>query len=247
MRKFRNILLTVLVIVSSVTAYGATYTLTSANYPINVNGQKLAVEPLNMNGTTYLPLRSISDAVGVPISWNDASKSVEINTVDIEALKKACVTIYAGEPNTMGEQGSGVYADYDKVLTAQHIIDGAKRFGTMEEEYSSLISQDKILDVAVLKPASEKKPVKIGDSDEVGFGDRVIVVSSPGNREDTVSYATVQTPANGEMVLWGDGVGKGSSGGGVFTLSGELIGIVTAGDDGRLFMATPINDIRKAL
>jgi hypothetical protein len=68
LKKIRIILLTFLVIASTVTAYGATYQLVSANYPINVNGSKLSVQPLNLNGTTYLPLRSISEAVGVPIN-----------------------------------------------------------------------------------------------------------------------------------------------------------------------------------
>lgn len=246
MRKIRYKLLIVLIILSSATAYGASYTLTSANYPINVNGQKLAVEPLNMNGTTYLPLRSISEAVGVPIAWDNAKRSVEINTVDVEKLKQACVMIYADD-GKMQSQGSGVYVDYDEILTANHVVDKMSNFKTLSGTQLSILKTDKNVDAAVLKSQVQVKPVKIGDSDEVKVGDKVIIISSPKGKFNTVLYANVEEPVYSGMVLWCDAT-KGSSGGAVFNLNGELIGIIISGSGtDKACLAKPINDIRKAL
>jgi serine protease Do len=199
-----------------------------------------------MNGNTYLSVRAVSEALGVDIGWDDASKSVEIKTVDVEELKKACVMIITTKGDKM-TQGSGVYVDYDQVLTAQHVIDGASRFGTLKEEFSSVINQNEKVDAALLKPKSEIKPVKIGDSDEVKAGDNVIVVSSPGSQENTVTYAKVyEDTVADEILIPSAGLGAGSSGGAVFNMDGELIGIVCSMADKWCFVR-PINDIRKAL
>ncbi len=42
---------------------------------------------------------------------------MEVSTVDIEALKKACVMIYADDGKTQS-QGSAVAVDYNQYLTA---------------------------------------------------------------------------------------------------------------------------------
>lgn len=246
MKKLSSFLLTVLIIASTVTAYGATYTLTSASYPINVNGQKLAVEPLNYNGTTYLPLRSISEAVGVPIEWDGGKKSVEINTVDVEKLKEACVMIEA-YGDGMISQGSAVCWDYGEYLTAYHVIDEDRTMITDSVDAAYNIERfDSALDVAVLRARSEVKPVKIGDSDEVKVGDRVIVVGSPDGKENVTTYTTVKKLTS-DIVIHTT-LSGGGSGSALFDSGGNLIGIVVASSvQGNESYAVPINDIRKAL
>lgn len=243
-------LIAVILIAFTTISYGATYILVSASYPINVNGQKLAVQPLNLNGTTYLPLRSVSEAVGVPIQWDGTKKSVEINTVDLDKLKAACVMIIASDGETY-EQGSGVYIDYDQVLTAYHVIDDGRAQARTKVDQSDtnkmiVVSSAPAIDIALLKPAIEKKPVKIGDSDEVKAGDRVILVSSPNGNVNKVTTGTVKS--NADEIVISDLSDTGSSGGGLFNAGGELIGIVYAGDKVLTeSYAVPINAIRKAL
>lgn len=252
MRKYRNILLTIIIIASSITAYGATYTLTSASYPVNLNGQKLAVEPLNYNGTTYLPLRSISEAVGVPIAWDSTKKSVEISTVDVERLKEACVMIFAAN-TTQGSQGSAVCWEYGQYLTAYHVVDnGQTNIKTSRGKALTVDTVSEKLDIATLNSMDSVKPVKIGDSDEVQVGDRVIIIASPKEKEDMVAYGTVSNPDARGMVVLTDGLSNstgGSSGGAVFDLRGCLIGVLVAEDLDNMgrFLIIPINDIRKAL
>jgi S1-C subfamily serine protease len=245
MKRFPKIL-AVLLILSVVPVSAATYQLVTAYYPINVNGQKIAVEPLNYNGTTYLPLRSISEAVGVPIEWNNATKSVEINTVDIERLKEASVMIFA-ENTTVGSQGSAVCWDYGEYLTAYHTVDnGQTNVRTSGGDKLTIDHTNETLDIATLDTTDNVKPVKIGDSDEVKVGDKVIVIGAPERQEDTVIYANVKKLTN-EIVISAS-INGGGSGSAVFDMKGNLIGIVVARDAGlNETYITPINDIREAL
>jgi S1-C subfamily serine protease len=237
-------LIAVILIAFTTISYGATYTLISANYPINVNGSKISVQPLNLNGTTYLPLRSISEAVGVPIEWNGAKKSVEITTVDLDRLKEASVTIFA-ENTTVGSQGSAVCWDYGEYLTAYHTVDnGQTNVRTSSGEKLTVDRISEGLDIATLDAADNVKPVKIGDSEEVKVGDKLIIISSPKRAEDTIGYVPVKKITN-EIVVTCD-LGSGSSGGAVFNQNGELVGILVAGDlELKEGYVKPINDIRK--
>jgi S1-C subfamily serine protease len=245
MKRFSKIL-AVLLILSVIPVSAATYQLVTANYPINVNGVKLAVQPLNYNGTTYLPLRSISEAVGVPIEWNSAKKSVEITTLDLDRLKEASVMIYADDGKTQ-VQGSGVYTDYGEVTSAFHLIaDNRTNLKTSEGDKLTVDDTDQPLDIMTLDSSDDIKPVKIGDSDEVKVGDKVIVVGAPDGKNDSIIYARVKQITN-EIVI-DVAVNGGGSGGALFTIDGQFIGTLVAADFGlKETYVTPINSIRKAL
>lgn len=49
--------------------------------PKDANGKK--VEPFVVDGTTYLPVRAISEALGKPVKWNENTKEVIIGTEPI--------------------------------------------------------------------------------------------------------------------------------------------------------------------
>jgi S1-C subfamily serine protease len=240
MKRFSKIL-AVLLILSVIPVSAATYTLVKANYPILINGQNLAVQPLNYNGTTYLPLRSISEAVGVPIEWT--GQSVEIQTVDVDRLKEACVMIDA-QSSTKASQGSAVCWDYGEYLTANHVVDNGKTHIVSDIDFS-VDGTNSQLDIATLDTDDKTKPVKIGDSDEVKVGDTVILISSPNWKENTVSYGEVEI--NSTWIIVNGESDGGSSGGAAFNTKGELIGVLISGDT-RIgeYCIVPINDIREA-
>jgi S1-C subfamily serine protease len=223
---------------------GAGLVATVATYPVSVNGERLDVTVLNQNGTTYLPLKAVGQALGADVSWTGGS--VEIETVDIEALKEACVMIFADDGKTQ-VQGSGVYTDYDEVTSALHLMDDNRtNIKTSSGNNLTVDETSQSLDIMTLSPDIEIKPCKIGDSAEVRVGDKVILVSSPNGAEDTIMYGTVIKLTN-EIVVKGTS-SKGSSGGGLFNMNGELIGILEAGDVGlKECYIKPMNDIRKAL
>lgn len=240
-------LLILLFVVLPITVYGATYNLVSVNYPVNVNGVKQAIEPLNLNGSTYLPLRAISEAIGVPITWDSVNREVNIDTLDIDKLKESCVMIYA-QNTKEASQGSAVAIDYDEFLTAYHVVDNDQTdIRTSDGVKLTLEDFDSKTDSAVLKSSAEVKPVKIGDSDEVKVGDKVILITSPMEKFNVVTHGKVLelNSVNGRIMVWGD-LDYGSSGGACFDTFGNLIGIMAAGGENLCFI-TPINDIRKAL
>lgn len=242
----RLIVASILILAAGTISYGSGLTATLASYPINLNGQRLAATPLNVNGSTYLPVRTVSEALGVDIGWTGSS--VEIHTVDVDKLKEACVMIYA-YGDGMTSQGSGVYVDYDKILTAYHVVDEDRNMiwdSSDKTATFSAINFDSGIDIATLQASKKVKPVRIGDSDEVRVGDQVIVVGAPGEKVDTIIYATVKQ-LNNEIVL-STQIGGGASGGAVFNANGELVGVVVAGDDGlQETYVTPINLIREKL
>jgi S1-C subfamily serine protease len=245
MRKYVNRLLIILFIMLPVTAYGAS--LVTANYPILVNGEKVNIQAYNLDGTTLLPIRAVSDALGVPITWNNVTRSVEINTLDVDKLKESTVMIYADDGKTQ-VQGSAVAIDYDQYLTAYHVVDeNRSNVKTSDKAQLTIDDFDSTIDIATLNSSAKVKPVKIGDSDEVKVGDKVVVISSPKGAGNTVTYATVQEPSSKGIVIWGN-LDNGSSGGGVFNLSGQLIGVVISGSGfDKAFLVIPINEIREAL
>ena len=50
--------------------------------PKDANGK--TVEPFIYNGTTYLPVRAIGEAIGKKVSWDDATKSVYLGEFSLE-------------------------------------------------------------------------------------------------------------------------------------------------------------------
>lgn len=61
-----------------------TATLNYANIKVELNGQKIdlvdangqAVEPFTIDGTTYLPVRAVSNALGLGVEWDQATNTV---------------------------------------------------------------------------------------------------------------------------------------------------------------------------
>jgi hypothetical protein len=49
--------------------------------PRDANGA--SVEPFIINGTTYLPVRAVAEALGMEVSWDSAAKSVYIGTLPV--------------------------------------------------------------------------------------------------------------------------------------------------------------------
>jgi hypothetical protein len=95
-----------LMVLTSVTAFAASRTvdLTAVyrNIQVYVNGTQItptdgngnATEPFIVDGTTYLPVRAVSEALGYDVEWDGATSSVYIGARpdDLTALYRAAVT-----------------------------------------------------------------------------------------------------------------------------------------------------------
>ena len=56
------------------------YTAKEVNYPILVNGKTFTTDKpiVSIDGSTYMPLAKIGDALGVNVTWNGDKKRIEI-------------------------------------------------------------------------------------------------------------------------------------------------------------------------
>lgn len=163
--------------------------------------------------------------------------------------------------------GSGFILTADGyVLTNHHVIDGAQTItvtlydGT---EYTArLVGSDSISDVALLKIEAENLPaVTIGDSDGLDVGDQVAAIGNPLGEltsTQTVGYVSakdrsVNTDGTILNMLQTDAaINSGNSGGPLFNMNGEVVGITTAKYSGStssgasiegIGFAIPINDV----
>lgn len=237
----KKTLIVAIILAATTISYGATQ---FASYPVNINGQALAAKPINVDGTTYLPIRAVAEALGTDVEWT--GQGVDINTVDLDRLKEACVMLQS-ENNDGSEQGSGVYIDYGEILTANHVVHDGNYTETSDGIQLKIDKQNAALDVATLKCLPGVKPCKIGDSDEVDAEDEVIVVSAPDGKNDTVMSATVSSISTDGITLLCN-LASGSSGGAVFNVNGELIGILIRGNiQDTEYLVVPINKIRESL
>ena len=153
------------------------------------------------------------------------------------------------------------------ILTNYHVIEGSDSItvsmydGT--EYAASLIGYDQSNDIAVLKiDANDLQCVVLGDSDNMNVGDSVLAIGNPLG-ELTFSLTSGTVSALNRDVTMSDGntmtliqtdcaINSGNSGGALFNLYGEVVGITNAkysGSSGggatidNIGFAIPVNDV----
>jgi len=147
-----------------------------------------------------------------------------------------------GKSRRSSSLGSGFIIDPSGiVITNNHVIDGANEIEVILTDGTKLkaeiIGKDAKVDLAVLrvKPAKPLPSVKFGDSDKTRVGDWVIAVGNPFALGGTVTAGIIS--AKGRNIDSGPydnylqtdaSINKGNSGGPLFNLDGEVIGINTA-------------------
>lgn len=159
----------------------------------------------------------------------------ETETIDVEKLKESCVILYVKKYTdnvTYSTHGSGVLIDYDKVLTVYHAVDDFTEFAinyndSDKDYFCTLIKIKPKVDLAILKTPKENiQPVKIGNSDNIKSGDKIYVISSPQGEKNVVTTGKVISRYGENLIISSAKIEPGSSGGGVFNIKGELIGIM---------------------
>ena len=138
--------------------------------------------------------------------------------------------------------GSGFIIDQKGiVVTNNHVIQGAEdilvRVNGDEEYEATIVGADTLSDIAVLKIKSDKKlnHVKFGDSDKARIGDWVIAIGNPFGLGGTVTSGIISARnRNIGMARYEDfiqtdaSINVGNSGGPLFNMDGDVIGINTA-------------------
>ena len=140
--------------------------------------------------------------------------------------------------------GSGFVIDAEKgyVVTNNHVIKDADEvrvtFGDDSTLVAKIIGKDEKMDLAVLQvPVEGKKltDVKFGDSDKMRVGDWVLAIGNPFGLGGTVTAGIIsaqQRDINAgqydDFIQTDASINRGNSGGPMFDLQGEVIGINTA-------------------
>ncbi len=149
------------------------------------------------------------------------------------------------------------------VVTNHHVINKASSVsvklldGKWADEVELLV-QDADLDLAVLKITTDQglHTVGFGDSNEVLVGERAISIGNPLGLEHTLTDGLVsarRTFEGKKMIQMSTPISPGNSGGPLFNLRGEVIGVSTATLSGgfsgaqNLNLAIPINEVKEIL
>jgi serine protease Do len=141
-------------------------------------------------------------------------------------------------PQPRQGMGSGFIVETDGViLTNAHVVEGADevrvRLTDRREFKGKVIGADKATDIAVVKIEARGLPVvKLGDPAKIKVGEWVLAIGSPFGFENTVTAgivsATSRSLPDGTYVPFiqtDAAVNPGNSGGPLFNLRGEVIGI----------------------
>ncbi|HEY1736510.1 MAG TPA: Do family serine endopeptidase [Methylovirgula sp.] len=138
--------------------------------------------------------------------------------------------------------GSGFIIDpAGIIITNNHVIADANDVTVILDDGTKLkakvIGKDEKVDVAVLsvKPEKPLKSVKFGDSDKVRVGDWVMAVGNPFGLGGTVTagiisarHRNIDSGPYDNYFQTDAAINKGNSGGPLFDMDGEVIGINTA-------------------
>ena len=138
--------------------------------------------------------------------------------------------------------GSGFIIDEKGiVVTNNHVIEGAEDIVVQvngdKEFKAKVIGSDPLSDIAVLQIESKEKftPVRFGDSDKARIGDWVIAIGNPFGFGGTVTSGIISARNRSiglsryeDYIQTDASINSGNSGGPLFDMNGDVIGINTA-------------------
>jgi hypothetical protein len=158
-------------------------------------------------------------------------------------------------------QGSGFLISRDgHVVTNYHVIKtGSSAIVKLPDGaffvVDGVLASDKHRDVAIIKAHGNNfRPLTLGDSTRLQVGEEVVAIGNPLSLESTVSNGIVSAirtieEEGGKFVQITAPISPGSSGGPLFNMAGEVVGITTSGFRGgeNLNFAIPINTVKPML
>lgn len=193
------------------------------------------------------------------------------NVASVVGITCGSTTLIGGQSVQTTVTGSGFFLSEDGyVVTNYHVVAEASSISVVtqdaEPHEASLVGRDATADMALLKVEGDHfQPVTLGSSSELAIGDMVVAIGNPLSALEatqTVGYISgknreVSTDSNVVNMLQTDAaINSGNSGGPLFNMRGEVVGITTAKYSGTsasgasiegLSFAIPIDDLKKSM
>lgn len=171
---------------------------------------------------------------------------VNPSVVVIKILEQSISEKRFGEIVTQADLGSGVIiSEEGLVMTAAHVVQVADAVSVTlidgQTLSASVVGSFPMADVALVKinnPPAGLAAAKLGDSDKVRTGDPICVIGAPRGLEHTLTVGYISGRRSPdelmdnlvpvEFLQTDAAINAGNSGGPMFNLQGEVIGIVSS-------------------
>ena len=207
---------------------------------------------------------------GSPVASVDGMTPGQVYAKNVRSV----VMIYAevsnsvyGQITTATSTGSGFILTEDGyVVTNFHVVEGASKLTVVtsdSDEYTAkLVGYDSANDVALLKVEAEGlRSVTVGSSSDLIVGDQVVAIGNPlGELTSTLTVGYISAKERDvttdgsviNMLQTDAAINSGNSGGPLFNMKGEVVGITTAKYSGTsnsgatiegIGFAIPIDDV----
>ena len=213
---------------------------------------------------------SVIETVNVDTSRQmTAAEVYAANVNSTVGITTSITTNFWGYQSTAAAAGSGFIISNDGyILTNYHVIEDSSSITITlyngETYDGKIVGYDESNDIAVLKIDAENlTPVVLGDSDNLNVGDQVVAIGNPlGELTFSLTAGTISAKDR-EVTLSGNitmnllqtdcAINSGNSGGALFNLCGEVIGVTNAkyssssstqASIDNIGFAIPINHIR---
>ncbi|WPY01868.1 DegQ family serine endoprotease (plasmid) [Candidatus Trichorickettsia mobilis] len=195
----------------------------SSTYKANYKNKRERISPYNFpEGSPFEEFEELFKRFGMPFDIDRDPRSISRQAVAV---------------------GSGFIIGSDGyIVTNNHVIKDATeikvKLNSGKELKAKVISADPKSDLALLK-VEHNKPlpyVSFGDSDKIRVGERVVAIGNPFGLGGSVSSGIISAHARDidlggaidEFIQTDAAINRGSSGGPLFNMRGEVIGINTA-------------------
>ena len=220
------------------------------------------------NAPTVIIGDSVSSTGGMTPSQVYA---MNVNSVVAISNRGVTTNIYGQQTQTAASGSGFIISEDGYVVTNYHVVEGAQKLTVItydgNEYVAALVGYDQSNDVALLKvEATGLDPVVLGSSEDLIVGDQVVAVGNPlGELTSTLTVGyisakdrTINTDGtyNINMMQTDAAINSGNSGGPLFNMKGEVIGITTAkysGSSGSgasiegIGFAIPVDDVKGIL
>lgn len=243
---------------------------------LGAGGVLLGYRTLSGTGTERVPvlegLRENAVIETVPMQTGERMTAAQVYAANVHAtvgITTSVSTNFWGFQSTSAASGSGfVISANGYILTNHHVIASSDKITVTlysgQTHEAQVVGYDENNDIAVLKvDAAELTPVILGDSDNLNIGDDVLAIGNPLG-ELTFSLTAGKISAKDREVTFSNGVmmnllqtdcaiNSGNSGGALFNLYGEVIGVTNAKYSGgtqgtasidNIGFAIPLNSIK---